>query len=88
MNQWDRINFRTEEKKRRYAKLNELTMDELNEFRIETRKNLGHYFIDTEKENRKDNANKKISESKKWEIIRKTAAHQASIANETLHETI
>jgi len=86
--EWDRINFRTEEKKKRYAKVNELTMDELGEFRIETRKNLGVYFIDTEKENRKDNASQKISELKKWETIRKTAAHQAVVANETQHETI
>jgi anaerobic magnesium-protoporphyrin IX monomethyl ester cyclase len=86
--EWDRINFRTEEKKKRYAKVNELTMDELSEFRVETRKNLGVYFIDTEKDNRKDSTSKKISEVKKWETIRKTAADQAVVANETQHETI
>ena len=68
--EWDRINFRTEEKKRRYAKLNELTMDELQEFRIQTRKNLGVFFLDQAKNERKDVTNRKSllnTETQKWE---------------------
>ena len=47
--EWDRINFRTKEKKERYARVNMLTMDELDAFRKETRRNLGRYFLDQAK---------------------------------------
>ena len=101
--EWDRINFRNEEKKKRYAKLNELTMEELEEFRVQTRKSLGHFFVDGATEDRKEKSNMeeselekgerilktKESESEKWERIRKTAAQQASVSNgDTNHEII
>ena len=89
--EWDRINFRTEEKKKRYAIVNELTMDEVEEFRVETRKNLGVFFLDQAKDERKDVTNRKSllnTETQKWEKIRATAAQQATIANEVKHEII
>ena len=89
--EWDRINFRTQEKKKRYAKVNELTMDELQEFRIQTRKNLGIHFVDQAKNERKDATNRKSllnSETEKWKKIHTTAAQQAAYANEVKHEVI
>tara|TARA_B100002003_G_C14107139_1_gene532496 strand:- start:45 stop:1592 length:1548 start_codon:yes stop_codon:yes gene_type:complete len=44
--EWDRINFKTQAKKEKYAKMNMLTLAELEEFRRETRRNVGVYFID------------------------------------------
>ena len=78
--EWDRINFCTEEKKKRYAKVNEFTLEELEDFRKQTRKNMGNYFADRVKDQRKEKTNKKISESKRWEMIRKTAAEQAAVS--------
>jgi radical SAM superfamily enzyme YgiQ (UPF0313 family) len=43
--EWDRINFKTEVKKERYARVNILTLKELEEFRRETRRNIGIYFM-------------------------------------------
>ena len=68
--EWDRINFRTEEKKKRYARVNELTIEEIEKFREETRKNLGVYFIDTEK--RDDESQKVVTqENQNWDFIKK-----------------
>ncbi|MFC1679208.1 B12-binding domain-containing radical SAM protein [Elusimicrobiota bacterium] len=50
--EWDRINFKTEEKKKRYAKMNLITLDELEDFRRQTRRHLGVYFMDQIKDER------------------------------------
>ena len=66
-------------------------MDEVEEFRVETRKNLGVFFLDQAKDERKDVTNRKSllnTETQKWEKIRATAAQQANIANEVKHEII
>ena len=81
--EWDRINFCTEEKKRRYAKFNGLSIAEVEEFRKQTRKNLGIYFIDQAKYERTEKFNKRESESKRWKAIRDTAAQQAAAALKT-----
>jgi len=86
--EWDRINFCTEEKKRRYAKFNGLSIDELEEFRKQTRKNLGIYFIDQAKYERTEKSNQKESELKRWKAIRNTAAHQAASAHKSKIEVI
>ena len=39
--EWDRINFNTEEKRKRIAKIQGLTMEELNEWRKQTRRTFG-----------------------------------------------
>lgn len=44
--EWDRINFKTESKKQKYAAMNMLTLKELEKFRRETRRNAGVYFLD------------------------------------------
>jgi len=43
--EWDRINFKTKEKTMRYAKVNELTLEEIEKFRKSTRENLGVYYF-------------------------------------------
>lgn len=42
--EWDRINFSTEEKRRRACEVLELSEDELKDFRKQTRINCGKYF--------------------------------------------
>ncbi len=44
--EWERINFCTTEKQKRYARMNRLTMEELAKFREATRKTNGIYFVD------------------------------------------
>jgi len=44
--EWDRIIFKTEAKKKKYAAMNMLTLNELEEFRRATRRNVGIYFLD------------------------------------------
>lgn len=43
--EWDRINFKSKEKAIRYAKVNELTLEEVEMFRKSTRENLGVYYF-------------------------------------------
>jgi radical SAM superfamily enzyme YgiQ (UPF0313 family) len=43
--EWDRINFKTPDKKARYAKVSGLALDQIEELRIETRKNMGVCFF-------------------------------------------
>lgn len=43
--EWDRINFKTPEKARRYARVNQMSLDELQEFRRATRRKLGLHFF-------------------------------------------
>ena len=50
--EWDRINFKTREKKKKYATMNGMTLEELEVFRKETRKNLGVYFLDQARSDR------------------------------------
>lgn len=42
--EWDRINFRTAEKRAKYARMTMLTDDELEEFRKQTRRKVGIYY--------------------------------------------
>lgn len=42
--EWDRINFKTQRKKERFAMMNGITLEELEEWRKETRRNIGLYF--------------------------------------------
>ncbi len=88
--EWDRINFKNEEKKKRYARVNELTLEQLEDFRIQTRKNLGVYFVDQAKEDREKSTlnEKKNSEDRRWKLIRETAKKQAEISNNQSHEVI
>ncbi|MBF0186369.1 MAG: radical SAM protein [Magnetococcales bacterium] len=44
--EWDRINFSTQEKRERFARMNMMTLEELEEFRRRTRRNVGVYFPD------------------------------------------
>ena len=44
--EWDRINFNTRVKREKYAEMNNMTSDELAEFRRATRRHLGVYFLD------------------------------------------
>lgn len=41
--EWDRINFKTEEKRKKIALMNSVTMEELQDWRISTRRNVGGY---------------------------------------------
>jgi radical SAM superfamily enzyme YgiQ (UPF0313 family) len=50
--EWDRINFKTPEKKARYAKVNGLTLEQVEDFRRNTRKNLGVFFFDQAEDRR------------------------------------
>lgn len=50
--EWDRINFKTPEKTARYARLNQLSLEELEQFRKETRRRIGIYFVDQSKAER------------------------------------
>ncbi|MBF0382581.1 MAG: radical SAM protein [Magnetococcales bacterium] len=50
--EWDRINFKTPEKIARYASMNGMTLEELEEFRSGTRRNVGLYFPDQAKKER------------------------------------
>jgi len=52
--EWDRINFKTPEKKQRYAKMNAMTMEELEEFRKNTRRSVGVYYMDQVREDRQE----------------------------------
>lgn len=52
--EWDRINFKTLDKRKKYAEMNGLTLEELEQFREETRKSRGVYYIDQVKEERGD----------------------------------
>jgi len=46
--EWDRINFRTQERRERIAKIQGISMEELEKWRIETRKKLGVRVINSE----------------------------------------
>ena len=56
--EWDRINFKNQEKKKRYAKMHGMSLDEIEDFRKATRKTIGIYFVDQVKEERKDEIEK------------------------------
>lgn len=90
--EWDRINFRTEEKKKRYAKVHEMTLEEVERFREQTRENLGYTFFDQSKQERTSKDNREMSKEQKWQNIRRVAAQQSKIAQEhegkTYHEII
>ena len=90
--EWDRINFKTPEKKARYARANGLTLEQVEEFRRDTRKNLGVFFFD-QAEDRHAEDEKKVNvdlDGRKWEAIRMSAATEACRAMEsrTTHEEI
>ena len=44
--EWDRINFKTKQKSEKWAKMNMMTLEELEDFRKATRRNVGVYFLD------------------------------------------
>lgn len=44
--EWDRINFKTQAKKEKYARMNGMTLEELEEFRKNTRRNVGLFYLD------------------------------------------
>ena len=44
--EWDRINFSTLEKRKKWAEMNNLTLEELEDFRRKSRRNVGVYIID------------------------------------------
>jgi len=50
--EWDRINFKNQMKKEKYAKMNMMTLKELETFRQETRRNVGLYFLDQASDDR------------------------------------
>lgn len=50
--EWDRINFKTQTKKEKYVEMNMMTLAELEEFRGETRRNVGVYFMDQAEDER------------------------------------
>lgn len=50
--EWDRINFKNQSKKERYARMNMMTLEELEEFRKATRRSMGVYFLDQVKDER------------------------------------
>lgn len=50
--EWDRINFKNDRKKEKYAHMNMLTLSELEEFRRATRRSMGVYFLDQVKDER------------------------------------
>ena len=90
--EWDRINFGTEEKKKRYAKVNEMTLEEVEKFRKQTRENLGYTFFDQSEKERTNKENKEQKLETKWKNIKRLASEQAKIAQEnegkTYHEII
>jgi anaerobic magnesium-protoporphyrin IX monomethyl ester cyclase len=91
--EWDRINFKTPEKKTRYAKANGLTLEEVEKFRRETRRNLGVYFLDqAQGERHSDDCEdgQVDRDETKWESIQRVAASEAAIAllGGTAHEMI
>ena len=59
----------------------EYTLEELEQFRKQTRENLGYTFFDQSKEERGSKDNKE-NKDEKWENIRRIAAKQAKIAHE------
>ena len=52
--EWDRINFKTEVKKEIYARMNNITLAELEDFRRDTRRNVGVFFMDQVSDDRRD----------------------------------
>nr|CRH06878.1 conserved protein of unknown function [Include B12 binding domain and Radical SAM superfamily protein domain] [Candidatus Magnetococcus massalia] len=50
--EWDRINFKTAEKRRRFAKMAGIGVEELKEWRRNTIRNLGVYFPNTQEHTR------------------------------------
>lgn len=52
--EWDRINFKNQTKKERYARMNMMTLEELEEFRKATRRSVGIYFLDQVKDEREE----------------------------------
>jgi anaerobic magnesium-protoporphyrin IX monomethyl ester cyclase len=52
--EWDRINFKTPEKIARYAEMNMMTVEELEEFRCNSRRNVGLYFPDQAEDEREE----------------------------------
>lgn len=65
--EWDRINFKTQAKKEKYAKMNGMTLEELDEFRKNTRRNVGIYYMDQVENEReeKDKASRVFERSGK-----------------------
>ena len=98
--EWDRINFKTPEKIARYAKANGLTLEQVEAFRKETRKNLGVYFFDQAGDRHEEDQVKlqlgkaqptaQITDGKKWWGIKKVAAAESAqaVASKTVHEII
>ncbi|MBF0383323.1 MAG: radical SAM protein [Magnetococcales bacterium] len=52
--EWDRINFKTPEKLAKYARMNGMSVEELEEFRCATRRNVGLYFPDQVEDEREE----------------------------------
>ena len=48
--EWDRINFKTEEKIMRYARVAEMSLAEVEQFRRDTRQNVGIHFVNQDAE--------------------------------------
>jgi anaerobic magnesium-protoporphyrin IX monomethyl ester cyclase len=59
--EWDRINFKNQRKRERFALMNGITLDELKEWRRNTIKNIGLYFPDGDESER----NKEVAEKLK-----------------------
>jgi radical SAM superfamily enzyme YgiQ (UPF0313 family) len=58
--EWDRINFKTEEKKKKIALMNSITMKELHDWRVSTRRNVGGYVkYDNSKDDPKESKKEK-----------------------------
>lgn len=51
--EWDRINFKNLAKKEKYARMNMMSLEEIEEFRRATRRSMGVYFLDQVKNERK-----------------------------------
>ena len=46
--EWDRINFRTPERRERIARIQGITLEELEKWRMDTRKKLGIRVVDAD----------------------------------------
>ena len=88
--EWDRINFKNEDKRKRYAKVNEITLEEIEKFRKETRKNLGVYFFgsNTNAAEARGRMKESIKNENKWGKIKAVNANIDSQQNKNVHEVI
>lgn len=86
--EWDRINFKTPEKKARYARASGLTLEQIEDLRRSTRKNLGVFFFD-QADDRHAEDQKKDNERKLTSIQKPAAAEYSRAAeSRTTHEDI